>query len=101
MVRPSTILRLAEDTLINVGEATAQSAKNFAHRVRCEYRAREIAREHRRILKMQSRLSSMTAQEVIQFRDDQIMISRRVAELVRGRAVDTTNEAPRAAHADA
>lgn len=92
MIRPSTILRLAEDTVINASEATAHSAKRFAHRVRCEYRAREIAREHRRILKMQSRLNSMTAQEVIQFRDDQIAISRRVAELVRGRTVITADE---------
>jgi hypothetical protein len=85
MIRPSTILRLAEDTVIKASEATAHSAKHFAHSVKCEYRAREIAREHRRILKMQSRLSSMTAQQVIEFHNDQIAIARRVAELLRSR----------------
>ena len=88
LIRPSTIMRLAEDTIIGgvkmAGrglKATGHKAKRVKHNIGIEYTARTLARMQRRIERDSTRLESMTHAEIKQIEKDQQQILKRVEQL--------------------
>jgi hypothetical protein len=84
-LRPSRLVGLVEDTVAIAGSRVAQGAKSFAHGVRIEYKARQLASgimdvqaQARKVLKMnQSQRDAMMR--------DQVEIADRASELAAKR----------------
>lgn len=82
MFRPSTLIRILEDSVVAAGSAVGRKAQHFAHETSIEVRARQIARETRRTAKAEAEASKLSAAERRQLERDQRTIERRAHELL-------------------
>lgn len=77
--RPSTVLRMGEDMATLVGRSTIRGPKRFAHAVRIEYNARQLARHARIVEQHDAALAKMTkAQRIAHDRDVEAITSRAI-----------------------
>lgn len=106
LVRPSTLMRLTEDTIISLPKSVARRAKRFGKAVHIEYEARMIDRAQHAIAKEQARLRSLSPDELKALARDQAVIFERAEQLAaqrRGEVIvaprKSNRKAPRASHA--
>ncbi len=88
--RPSTLLRAAEDIVVDGTTHIARSTKNFGRRVRNEYQARSYAKSVRAMREADEQFEAMSIPERAQHVRDQAEILARSAEILakknKGRA---------------
>lgn len=84
-LRPSNILKNVEDTVAFVAGSAGRKAKRFAHDVRIEFRARQMAAESKRLAKVMRKLDSLDAHEAAELARDQAEILGRAQQILRGK----------------
>lgn len=85
MIRISTIIRIAEDTVVSGATAVKNRARAGAHAVGVEYRARQVAAAARAVEKQEALLANMTAAQRRAHNAEVREINRRAAELRRAK----------------
>lgn len=85
LIRPSTLLRLGEDTILGAVRGIGRGTKRFAHGVRVEYTAQTIARYQRRLERETQILATMSEEQRIKVALEQGEILDRVEQLRRKR----------------
>lgn len=95
MFRPSTILRVAENTITNGFGHLNHGRKVFAHAYRVEYAARTIAVQQRALAKLDAKLNGMSAAELRQFKRDQREVVARACDLLAAREAKSKRGAVR------
>lgn len=87
--RPSTLIRLAEDTVLVVPKAVARRAKSVVRSTKIEYQARLIARAQQAVAIEAATLRAMPEEQRAKFAADQAAIFARAEELRREREQGT------------
>lgn len=81
--RPSTLFRLAEDSVVGSGKYVARRFKRLKHDVSIEMTARQLAKARRNVEAEDKRLRSMSKAQRAQYNADVRAITKRAAELAK------------------
>ncbi len=93
--RPSTLLRVGEDTVLNGFKNIERGAKRFARSVRHEYRARQLVAAQEALAKDMEAIHRMTPAQRAALLRDQNEIDARAAELIASRTSKADRRAAR------
>lgn len=80
-LRPSRLVGLIEDTVAIAGSRVARGAKNFAHGVRIEFKARQMAAGLMDVEAHARKVARLNARQREALQQDQIAIAERACEL--------------------
>jgi hypothetical protein len=84
-LRPSRLVGLVEDTVAIAGSRVAQGAKSFAHGVRIEYKARQLAAGISDVQAHARKVAGMNQRQRDELMRDQVAIADRACELASKR----------------
>lgn len=83
--RPSTLFRVAEDTVVSGAKGVARGTKRFTRNVKVEMQARQLAAARRRVKREEAMVKAMSPAQRKQYDADMTDIVRRASELGRAK----------------